>query len=453
MNMKRFTQLTTLLAGASLAAALFFGGATSAFAGAGTVTVVLKASDGVTGVPGATVSYYKSGKQTLGVTDASGSFSAYIANVTTTTVYLDPPSGGTRIWLLVDPATNPTLTAQMVAVTIELKTCAGAPLVGLAKYYRGGWQPIGNTPVTLDLLPYTGLGPGQGSYDFLVEFEGRSSATTRQDVSVNPNVVINTTKVTLYGGPIWYYNGGWQVFVSPKEMAGGPGKYADFKFGSLHSATKTLSISGCDVTGGMLTLLDASGKGLAGGVAKPAIGGGWQPDLPGTTDANGQLWYAGDLGVFTKIKMTINQSSQEQLKAALLANGYKWQTATATINVKHWDGTGFAGIVIDQGGGHWVGGIATTDASGVAKVPMFAGSSGKFRANWNKTAQEITQGIPSTFVFQTGQVHSTGGATTTWATGTWNTFVQDMEIFPGSYRFGPPTLWYTIYAGVVNNVP
>ncbi len=179
MQMKSITRRTVLLAGGSLALALCLGYAPPASAGSGTVTVQLKASDGFTGVSGATVSYYKSGKKTLGTgtTDINGSCSGEILDVTTTTIYLDPPSGGTQIWLAVDPATNPTLDAQMVAVTIELKTCANAPLVGVAKYYHGGWPTIANTPATIDLLPYTGLGPGQGSYDFLVQYEGRTSAT------------------------------------------------------------------------------------------------------------------------------------------------------------------------------------------------------------------------------------------------------------------------------------
>jgi Tol biopolymer transport system component len=205
-----------------------------------------------------------------------------------------------------------------------------------------------------------------------------------------------------------------------------------------------------------LTLLDAEGRGLAGGTAVPAVGGTWKPQIPGATDANGKLLLNVDYTGITKIKMTVNQSSQEKTMAELAANNYTWQTSKATINVKHWDGTPFAGVSIDQGGGFWDVNKATTDATGTATVPMFTGATGKFKANYNFTSQTITQSIATPFVFQTGRVHSDSSTCTRWATGSWNTFTQDMEVFPGSYRFvfsdGTPTTEYPIAVGVVNHI-
>jgi hypothetical protein len=119
---------------------------------------------------------------------------------------------------------------------------------------------LGNTPVTVDLLPYTGLGPGQGSYDFQVIYNGRTSATWRQDIAVDPLIVFRTTKVTsTYVGNAYYYNGGWQLFSSPSELMGGTEnispygtKTADFKFGGTSGTypTYTFYITGCDLTVG-----------------------------------------------------------------------------------------------------------------------------------------------------------------------------------------------------------
>jgi len=261
-------------------------GASAVSADSGTVTVNLLDSNN-NGLAGGNVYYYQSGWQLLGTTDGSGTVSGTVP--ITTDIEIRYASGRYK-WTGVDPSTNPTLTINTVLVTVELETCSGTPLIGEAKYYFGGWTTIGNTPATIELLPYSGLGPGQGSYDFQVKYEGRTSATIRQDISVNPIVVFKTTRVEFsYSGDIFYYNGGWKSFTNPMEMVGGPGKFADFKFGDIHNPTFTLDIEGCSVEKSAVTikLLDSGGNGLAGGEAQYNLGG-WQ--TAGTTDANGEVF-------------------------------------------------------------------------------------------------------------------------------------------------------------------
>ena len=443
MQMKSITRRTVLLAGGSLALALCLGYAPPASAGSGTVTVQLKASDGFTGVSGATVSYYKSGKKTLGTgtTDINGSCSGEILDVTTTTIYLDPPSGGTQIWLAVDPATNPTLDAQMVAVTIELKTCANAPLVGVAKYYHGGWQTIANTPATIDLLPYTGLGPGQGSYDFLVQYEGRTSATIRQDISVDPAVLFKTTKVTLTGGSIWYYNGGWQSFISPKELIGGPGKTADFKFGDTHNPTVTLPIEGCAITKSavLARLTNSKGVGVPGGTATLGVGG-W-PSI-GTTGADGWLVYLydGTLGNM-KVRMSApNQGGTQESPSQNLAVNPVFNFQTSEITIKLLNSAASladGGVVAINDGGWPVIGTTGDDGPGLIKHEHFLPYTRTFRMSFNYGTEFKTQdvGADPVVVFQTGLVNLWFTGTTQHGVGGWPSYVKPTEMLPIAHRF------------------
>jgi hypothetical protein len=426
-----------------------------AWASSGTVTVHFKDSQG-NYLAGGVIQYYSSGWQTLGTTVAGSSFSGLVTLPGTSTntdikiVYLSGSKATTNA--SVNVTTNPVFYYNTVLVTVKLETCNGVALVGAPKYYLNGWTQFGGgtTPATMELLPYSGLGPGQGNYDFVMDYDGRRSPIKTQDISVDPVVVFKTTKVTLFGSNVLWYNNGWTAFVSPKEVMGGVSNrylniaWADFKFDGMSSPTVRLNIQGCDFTAGYLTLKDENGNGLAGGKATPACGGSWQPQLPGQTDANGKLW-AVLPSCFTKIKMDVNQSGQEKSKAQLVTDSYTWQTQTATINVNHYDGTGFSGISIDQGGGFWDVNKVTTNGSGVATVPMFAGS-GKFKAKWNYTSQEITQAVPSTFVFQTGRVVSACGQTQ-FAAGSWNPFTSGMEFFPGTYTFKSPVKIGTVVAG------
>jgi hypothetical protein len=647
-----------------------------------TVTVQLLDS-GDNGLAGGDVYYYQGGWQLLGTTDGSGTVSGSVPITTDIEIrYI----GGKYKWTSVDPSTNPTLTINTVEVTIELETCDGDPLVGEAKYYFGGWQTIGDTPASIELLPYSGLGPDQGDYDFQVKFEGRTSATIRQDISDDPEVVFTTTKVTLFGSDVLYYNGGWQAFSSPMEMIGGTAnispyetKWCDFKFDGIHSPTVRLDIDGCSLSGGIVTLvdeagdplanypsdypaeqrnlrykyrcggswapwtsfqtdafgqvfvnigcfnwdnkitmnlnqtskeqdvtidpvfqaakvnanlvtctdfitdvpggsvdqgggywyhhgntgptgtitfytfpddiklrmsynhnsqtlfptivagtnevdfqttaltinyageiksntggswwifdkptmnllpgdynfyfdgdgpvtvtvsgcemntiflkvLDEDGNGVPGGKAQPAYGGSWGAVLPGETDINGNLFAEIPPG-FTKIRMTVNQGSEQQNLAQLAASNYTWYTEILRIWLLDHSGATITdgAAKLDQGGGYWYS-WGNLNTSGYLEIPLFPRAAAyKFRMSYNFTSNTqypvagVTAGIDD-FFFQTGQVHSDANTCIKWATGSWNPFVQDMEVFPGSYKFvfsDFPTTVYAISAAMVNHI-
>ena len=429
----------------------------TAIAGTGTVTVKLHASDGFTGVANATVKYYKSGQQTLGTTDANGEWSGVISDIAnSTTFYVYPQSGGAKIWLNIDPATNPTLTVQMVAVTIDLKDCDGNALAGEAQYYKSGWQTIGNTPATIDLLPYTGLGPGQGNYDFKVKYNGRTSATNRQDISVDQTVDFTTTRVDFsYSGPIQYYNGGWQTVTGPIELIGGTQNYggnpvskAEFRFGNPVVYQAWFDITGCNVGGALIQLVDETGSPVANGDVgginnlsyRSRCGGSWTYNYVSfTTDANGfailntsctnNNWDG-------KITVRVNATSKEQV----VATNSVYQLSRVNVNLNTCNPSApLAGGVVKYQVGGWPT-IGTTDASGNVNFLAFDGNNVGVRMSYNVKGTEQRSGIPVSFPvtnidFTTTTVTFNYPGTIQINAGGWPVITTPIELLPGDYIF------------------
>jgi hypothetical protein len=444
--MKRFTKiLMTLVVLVSMSTI-------QSLAGVGTVTVKLLASDGITGVPGATVKYYKGGEQTLGVTDANGEFSQLISDIAgTTTFYLLPANGGRRIWLSVDPATNPMLTAQMVAVTINLKSSTGTPLAGTAKYYKDGWQTLGTTPVTVDLLPFTGLVAGQGAYDFQIQYNGRTAPTQRIDVSTVQTINFSTTRVHFaFSGPVQYYNGGWQTINGPIEMLGGTQNYApftaskaEFRFGSPVVYQKYFDITGTSLTGGLFKMIDENGAALANfnlgsmQTFKYRCGGSWGPTASFATDANGYYFASINCPANNwdkKVTLSVNKTAKEQ---DLTVNS-TFQVAVVTVNLKTCAGAPIAGAKVEQGSGSWTP-RGTTDANGQNSYYAFPGNDVVARLSYNYGSQTIS-GVPvvlpvTNIDFTTTKVTLNGAAPIAIQVGGWPTVTFPMEMLPGTYGF------------------
>jgi hypothetical protein len=416
-----------------------------------TVTVELLDS-GDNGLAGGDVYYYQGGWQFLDTTEGSGIASGTVPITTDIEIrYI----GGKYKWVDVDPSTNPTLIINTVEVTVELETCDGDPLVGEAKYYFGGWTTIGDTPTSIELLPYSGLGPDQGDYDFQVVYEGRTSATIRQDISDDPEIVFTTTKVTLFGSDVLYYNGGWQVFSSPMEMIGGTAnippyatKWCDFKFDGIHSPTVTLDIDGCSLSGGIVTLVDEAGDPLANYPSdypsemrnlkyKYRCGGSWGPTTSFQTDENGQVFVnIGCDNWDNKITMTLNQTTKEQnvtINPVFQAAKVNANLITCTDFI-----TDVPGGTVAQGGGYWYN-QGTTGPSGTVSFYTFPGNI-KLRMtyNHNSETQYPTIAVGTNEVdFQTtavtinyaGDIKSNKG-------GSWWMFSKPtMNLLPGDYNF------------------
>jgi len=121
---------------------------------------------------------------------------------------------------------------------MKLLDSTGSELASGAQYYASGWKTFGSgsTTTNMELLPLT--------YTFRVSYGGASQEKS-QNVETDPNVIFQTTKVTLwFSGSIQYYASGWRTFMKP-SMELLPLTYT-FRFVDAgHPAKeKSLSISG-----------------------------------------------------------------------------------------------------------------------------------------------------------------------------------------------------------------
>jgi hypothetical protein len=190
-------------------------------------------------------------------------------------------------------------------------------------------------------------------------------------------------------------------------------------------------------------------------VATPACGGSWKPSLAGSTNADGYL-YADVPSCFTKIKMTVNQTSQEQTTSQLSSSNYTYTTEILRVKlVEHVGGaiTDETGK-LEQGGGFWYN-WGYYNASGYRDIPVFASNNVKFRTTYHSTSEEKTTTVSSgagyqELVFQTGQVH--GSCISDYASGSWHTFFDGIELMPGTYNFRYPSQSGNVTAGNVTNL-
>lgn len=433
-----------------ISALALFATVQSAVAASGTVTVnLLDHNNG--GLSGGVVQYYQGGWQNLGTTNASGAVSGTVPITTDIRINY---AGGTFKWVNVDPSTNPTKTINTVEVTVKLQTCGGTPLVGNAQYYAGGPTSIGPTPATIELLPYSALGPGTGNYDFKVTYNGRTSPIKTQDIAVDPVVVFTTTKVSLLGSNVLYYNGGWQPLASPTELMGGTSNkyvdtsWVDVKFDGPSSPTVRLDVNGCVLSGAMLTMVDEIGNPLANYPAnypsetrnlkvKYRCGGSWGPETSFKTDANGRFFVNIGCGNWDKkLTVTLNQTTKEQDVTVSSV----FQAAKVKANLKSCTGpiTATPGGSVEQGGGYWYT-QGATGPSGTVTFYTFPGSI-KVRMGYNHHSQTLYPTIvagTNEIDFQTtkvtlaypGDVKSNMG-------GSWWMFDKpSMDLLPGSYNF------------------
>jgi len=382
--------------------------------------------------------------QYQGLTDGSGNLVVYVFPGSYKFMVSYNGTSMTKTFSVAGTHTE-TFATALATVTLK-KNCSGTPINGgVVQYANGSWHNFGTTgdngagTVTKELFP--------GTYKVVLTYNGFSN-TIIHDLTTP--FEFKTVALTIFGVTnAKYANGSWHTFTLP-TMDLLPGTYRFV----LDGVTQNIVVNGANCTQicGFLRLLDQAGKGVAGGVAQPAYGGSWGAQYVGSTDANGRLLIT-DTQQPTKIKMTINQGSQEQTWAQLQASNWTWYTVTATVRVIDHLGVGIAGAKIRQGGGTWVD-QGFTDASGEFKLQMFPGSY-KFEATVNSTSQQITQNIATPVVFQTGSVHSDSGTCTQYSTGSWRPFVQDMQLLPGNYTFtftGFPNTVYPVTAGTVNHI-
>lgn len=348
----------------------------------------------------------------------------------------------------IDVAVINPLIFQTTAMVVSLQTSEAIGLPGGdVTYYASGWKTFGTTDesgdATKELLP--------GKYSFRMKYIGQSNKKSNIDIALINPLVFNTVKVDLnYNGTIQYYASGWKEFTQPSmEML--PYNYS-FRFDG--NRTK-INVSGTSIDESyvLLTLLDENNKGVPGGKAKPAYGGSWGAVLEGETNAQGKLFSAIPSG-YTKIKMTVNQGSEQQMLADLETSNYTWDTQILRIWLNDHDGSAITDqqATLSQGGGYWYD-WGNLKSAGYLDIPLFARSGAyKFRMNYNFTSKEMlpvvgeNTGIDN-FYFQTGQVF--GDCISSYSAGSWHTFTDGMELMPGTRDFKSPIQPGTVIAGEI----
>jgi hypothetical protein len=451
----------------------------NAWAGSGTVTVKFLKSNNTTGVSGGIVQYYApspiSGWVTLCTTDVNGDGSGSVNLATrNATDFKIVYYGGTKSFGTVNFTTNPTLTANTTPVTVKLETCTGTALAGKAMWYAGsawgGWNTIGNTPASTELL--------SGSYSFAVYYSAYNGANSHfsnsknQNISVDPEVLFNTTKVTLnYTGTIYYYENsptsGWVTFTNPSEML--PGTVKDFKFGSTRNPTVTLAVSGCTFTqtGITIEVLQSNGSGRSGATAKWWDYGQPQNVVPGTTNSNGILTVLLGAGAHTNVLVQVTYEDATPPFVAQNPNVnsiYVFQMQKVTVELRD-----NAGALIDNSStavSYWPYGkperpFGTLSHGKVSKdLLLHAGGLLYKIADFNKSTKGLGPTLNTTVVFQTGKVLDGGFGCATyqaWYTGFPSTaFTDGIQLLDHGNVFGfskpGTTKTFRVYAGQTLNL-
>jgi hypothetical protein len=347
-----------------------------------------------------------------GYTDSSGEISVYVFpdhnykfrvtyNYTSLTQYFVPTCDDDNLFVF---------QTELAVVSLS-KNCSDTPIDGAAvTYAAGSWRAFGTTGddgpglVSKELFP--------GTYKIRLTY---NYITNQIMHDLTTDFDFKTVEVTLFGiSSAQYAGGSWRTFTLP-TMDLLPGTYK-FRLDGVTTYI-TVSADNCSQVAGYLTLLDSSDNGVPGGKAQPACGGTWQAVLPGETDSNGMLWAEPPV-CFTKIGMTINQSSQQQLLAELEASNYTWYTDPLVIELRDDQGALLTGAsayystgggLVEQGGGTWVTHGYTDDALplGQYTLQVFGGQSFRIRMGWENRTQQIDQVIPvggGTITFQTGKV-------------------------------------------------
>jgi hypothetical protein len=343
------------------------------------VSMKLLASDGTTELNG-TAEYYASGWNTFGSGTTTTSMELLPTNYTFRVSY-----GGASVQKKQDVSSDPNVVFQTTLVSMKLLDSTGAELAGTSSYYASGWKTFGSgtTTTSMELLPT--------NYTFRVSYGG-ASVQKKQDVSTDPNVVFQTTVVSMkllasdgtteLNGTAEYYAGGWNTFGSG-------------------STTTSMEL------------------------------------LP--TNYTFRVSYGG---------ASVQKKQDVSSDPNVVFN-------TVLVSMKLLDSTGaeLTGTPSYYASGWKTFGSGTTTTS-MELLP----TNYTFRVSYGGASVQKKQDVSSdpNVVFQTVAVHSDSGTATQYYAGGWQTFTQDMELLPGGYPFrfsdGTPQTAITLTEGGVNHI-
>lgn len=384
---------------------------------------------------GGTASYYSQGWHNLpGTSDAQGKLSFDLPD-NVNLHYLSMAMGyeGTRDQQSYSQLTDSGYTFRTALATLKLVDADGNPLDGgtHVAYYAQGWRPVGSGTtsagqVSQEMFP--------GSYSFEMTYNNSRQQQNGQVVSSpGSDVVFQTGALTLnYSGGVGYYYRGWHSFNKPTEQFL-PGTRTFYPDNQTDCAVAIPLAAGDHLVKSIVkaTLIDSSGRPLAGGEAQAYVAG-WKP--LGTTNSRGRVCAVYDgTGNHISVGMVYN-GTRTQIGPGQ-AGVYAFQTEEVTVELRD-----SANSLIADGGhaSYYAGGWHDLGpvAGGATTVQMLPGSYSFAMTYQGTTEQQSHVSIPdtgpTTVSFQTGPVHSGTGAATSYYAAGWRTFVQDMELLPRS---------------------
>ena len=418
-----------------------------------TVTVTLLASNG-SGLSGAVVQYYSGSWKAFGTTGSDGT--AKLALASGTYNFRISWAGATQ-QKSQNVGTNPNVVFQTTLVTVKLVSSANVQLSGGAQYYAGSWKTFGGgtTTTTMELLPLT--------YSFQVTYAG-SSQQKSQNVASNPNVVFQTTLVTVrllsstgaeLSGGVQYYAGGWKTFgagttTTTMELLPNTYNFQITYAGASQQKSQNVA-SGANVlfqtTLVTLKLLSSNGvTELVGGAQYNA--GGWKTFGGGTTTTTMEL-----LPLTYTFKISYGGASQQKSQNVGTNPNVVFQTTQVTMKL-----VSSGNMQLSAGAQYYAGGWKTFGAGTTTATMELLPLTYKFQVSWAGASQQKSQDVSkdANVVFQTVQAHSDSGKCTSYYAGRWRTFTQDMELLPGSYkfRFSDKTkdTSYTLVVGAIKHI-
>jgi len=191
------------------------------------IAKLLNSSD--KGISGGAVEYYNSGWKVMGSTDSKGVLFYAIDGLKGTLSFKMSYAGAIEKKAQ-NVASDSYVVFQTTLVTMKLLDSNDNALAGGAKYYASGWKTFGTgtTETTMELLPV--------SYTFRVSYEG-AIATKSQNVASDPDVVFNTTLVTM---ELFYQLGTTELVGGAEYYAGG---YKTFGGGTTPASMELLPVS------------------------------------------------------------------------------------------------------------------------------------------------------------------------------------------------------------------
>jgi hypothetical protein len=345
-------------------------------------------------------------------------------------------------------------------VIVTLLSSSGKGLSGaVVKYYKSGWKSFGTTGSdgTARMIL------AAGTYNFQITYAGASQQKS-QNVGTNPNVVFQTTLVTMkllsstnteLNGVAQYYAGGWKTFgggTTTTSMELLPLTYsfqityAGASQQKSQDVSKDPNVKFQTVLVSM-KLVSSAGNELNGGAQYNA--GGMKTFGTGTTTTSMEL-----LPLTYTFQITYAGASQQVSQNVANSPSVVFKTTLVTMKIQSSTNTELNGTAQYNAGGWKTFGGGTTTTS-MELLPLTY----SFQVSYAGASKQVSQNVAANanVIFKTVQVHSDSGKCTSYyAGGSWRTFTQDVQLLPGTYKFrfsdGTRETSYTLVVGAVKHI-